>query len=589
MINKIIGGRYELLEEIGNGGMAIVYKGYDKLLGRNVAVKVLRKEFNNDNDFIQNFITEARAAASLSHQNLVGIYDVGNDEEEDIFYIVMEYLNGVTLKDYIKANGHLGWQESCSYILQILKGLAHAHAKGVIHRDIKPQNIMLLQNGVVKIMDFGIARAVSSKTVKIGGGDTLGSAHYLSPEQAKGRHTDEKSDIYSLGIVMYEMLTGSVPFDGDNAVSVAMMHISNKPVPPSEVNSDIPPALDGIILRAIAKDRASRYSTASEMLEDVKIALRAPDSLIPMGKKLNAPEYTQKISTDKQNSIEALLGDDDVAPAYVPVKKERASDAIITDKNVKKLNKAGLISGCIFGVLGLLFLVYAFFPGAFGGRGNVVVPDLVGKNIEVVKEAYKDNKDIEIIIDSRRSDAKIAKDSIIEQTPAASRTVRAPIEIHVVVSDGIKDLILPDLINKDERAAKQILQEMGIKFTTEKESSADVAEGLILKMTPTAGSTITSGLTVKLVVSTGKNGIDIKMPNFIGLSLDAAKRLADEKKLVVSTTYVDGSEKAGTVINQSPGYNEKIKEFSTITLVLSNGRLAPTATPTPTPSPTVRP
>lgn len=581
MLNRIIGGRYELLEEIGNGGMAVVYKAYDKLLGRNVAVKLLRKEFNADNEFVQNFITEARAAASLSNQNLVGIYDVGNDELYDVYFIVMEYLKGITLKNYINRTGAIDWQEACSYALQILKGISAAHAKGIIHRDIKPQNIMIMQNGAVKIMDFGIARAISSKTVKIGGKDTLGSAHYLSPEQAKGRHTDEKSDIYSLGIVLYEMLTGNVPFDGDNPVTVAMMHLQDTPTAPSKINPGIPVPLDGIILKAIAKERDMRYNNADEMLADIKLALRSPDTFTPAIPGVYM-EATQKIPTAGQEKLNKLFNDDEME---VSMRANRPASRLMPDEEdnskSKKLNKWGLIAGCTFGVLCLFFLVYAFFPGLFSVT-SLEIPDLVGKNIIAVQTEYKDNKDFSIIIESREKSTEYEKDLIISQDPTSGRSMKGPIEIKVVVSDGLKDMSLPDLIGKDEREAKQILQEMGIKFSITTKSSDSVDDGLVISTSPKAGATLTDGQTVKITVSQGIQ--EINAPNFIGLSLNEAKNLAKENNLELSYTYGAGAESAGTVISQNPGKNKKIKEFSTIVVVLSDGSKAGgTATPTPTP------
>jgi len=591
MNNKIIGGRYELLEEIGNGGMAVVYKGYDKLLGRNVAVKILRQEFNSDNDFIQNFTAEARSAASIAHQNLVGIYDVGKCEEMDCYFIVMEYLKGLTLKDYIKQAGKIEWQEACSYILQILKGLSAAHAKGVIHRDIKPQNIMLLPNGVVKIMDFGIARAVSTKTVKIGGTETLGSAHYLSPEQAKGRHTDEKSDIYSLGIVLYEMLTGTLPFNAGNAISIAMMHISEKPKVPSEINPDIPPALDSVILHSINKNRNERYHTAAEMLEDVKQALRAPGTPIA---NTNEGNHTQKMTVVKNDAIEKLFNETPAVPA--PRTKTPDNKAAPEDpptKNEKKLKKATIITSCVFGFLFLLFITYAFFPGIFGGRKDIAVPDLVGMDINKVLEEYKDNKDISVIVDKREEDDEMEEDKIISQTPETGRKMRAPLEIKVVVSSGKKQLVLPDLEGLDENAAKAELRALGIAYITKSESSEDIEEGCVIKMSPKAGTKITDGMKVTLTISAGTK-LEIKTPNFVGLTLEAAQRLATEKKLIISSSYKDSAEPAGTIISQTPGKGETITEGDVVKVVVSTGHApatptpkppAPTATPKPAPTP----
>ena len=585
MLNRIIGGRYELLEEIGNGGMAIVYKAYDKLLGRNVAIKLLRKEFNTDNEFVRNFITEARAAASISNQNLVAIYDVGNDELYDVYFIVMEYLKGITLKNYIKRTGAIDWQEACSYALQILKGISAAHSKGIIHRDIKPQNIMIMQNGSVKIMDFGIARAVSSETVKIGGKDTLGSAHYLSPEQARGRHTDEKSDIYSLGIVLYEMLTGKPPFDGENPVTVAMMHLQETPIAPSKINPDIPVPLDGIILKAIAKDREARYNSANEMLADIKLALRSPDTFTPTIPGVFM-ETTQKIPTSGQQKLNRLFNDDETD---VSMRSSRQPPRLLNDEteNEKKFNKWGLIAGSVFGLLCLAFLLYAFFPTLFGGGKTIEIPDLVGQKVDVIQQMYKDNKDISIIIGSHENSSEYAKDEVIRQDPSAGRSMKVPIEIKIVVSDGVKDLALPDVTGKSEVEARQLLQDMGIKIKTTTKSSQDVESGLVISTSPKAGAVLTAGQTVILTISQGIQ--EISAPNFVGLSLNEAKALAKKNNLDVSYTYGSSSETAGTVISQNPSKGKKINEFSTIVLVLSDGSKTTVVETTPLPTPTETP
>ncbi|NLC68028.1 MAG: Stk1 family PASTA domain-containing Ser/Thr kinase, partial [Clostridiaceae bacterium] len=273
MDTSVLGNRYELIEKIGGGGMAVVYKARCRLLNRYVAVKVLREEFTGDEEFVKRFEIEAQSAASLSHPNIVPIYDVGN--ENNVYYIVMEYVDGITLKEYIAEKGPLEWKEAIRIATQICSAIEHAHIKKIIHRDIKPQNILVTKEGIAKVTDFGIARAATSSTITMVG-TTIGSVHYFSPEQARGGYIDEKSDLYSLGIVLYEMVTGRMPFDGESPVAIALMHIQDKPVPPTELNKDIPKALNDIIIKAIRKEQSNRYQSASEMLEDLYRALREP-------------------------------------------------------------------------------------------------------------------------------------------------------------------------------------------------------------------------------------------------------------------------------------------------------------------------
>jgi serine/threonine protein kinase len=274
MESNVLGNRYELIEKIGGGGMALVYKARCRLLNRFVAVKILREEFTGDEEFVKRFEIEAQSAASLSHPNIVPIYDVGN--ENNIFYIVMEYIDGITLKEYIVRNGPLDWKDAVRIAIQICSAIEHAHSKQIIHRDIKPQNILMTQDGIAKVTDFGIARAVTSSTITMVG-STIGSVHYFSPEQARGGYIDEKSDLYSLGIIMYEMITGKMPFDGESPVAIALKHIQDKPIQPIDLNKDIPRALNDIIMKAIKKEQSGRYQTATEMSEDLYRVFKEPN------------------------------------------------------------------------------------------------------------------------------------------------------------------------------------------------------------------------------------------------------------------------------------------------------------------------
>jgi len=578
MKGKTLGERYEILEEIGSGGMAVVYKARDTMLKRNVAVKVLREEYAKDEEFIKRFKTESEAAANLSHPNIVSIYDVG--EEDEVNYIVMELVEGETLKDYIKEKTMLSWQEAVKFTKQICAALECAHKSGTIHRDIKPHNIMVTEDQILKVMDFGIARAASSTTMTMSG-STIGSVHYFSPEQARGGYVDEKSDIYSAGIVMYEMLSGKVPFDGESPIAVAIKQIQQEPDSPRDVNMSIPLAVAAVAVKAIAKNPMERYQNATEMLESLEKAKdpRAEKKAVVAAKD----EATKK--------VEAVA---------VPVDKGISDEGKKSNNKLKIFTIAAVVALVVMLTLGMAFLL---MPGLITPRAQEAVPDVVGRNIdEVMAELQGTNFSIEI--QRRESSNEVAIDGIIEQTPVAGKMVGIPGKIKVVVSSGEVVNLLDDFAGKDERAATKAIEDFGAKVVVVQEVNDTVTEGYVIKTTPNPGATIKPGDEVTLYVSKG-GGREITMPTLEGLSLENAKGLLAQYNLVLGEVKEEETDSVsvGQVISQSIEKDSKAKEYMTVNLVVAKAVTAPspspspsttpsvppTSTPVPTPTPTVSP
>ena len=590
LIGKLFAERYEIIAEIGMGGMAKVYKAKDTVLGRFVAIKILRQEFLGDDEFTKRFTAEAQAAAGLSHQNLVAIFDVGSWLGNN--YIVMEFIDGVTLKEYIKKNAPLRWQEAVGFATQILQGIAHAHKKGIVHRDIKPQNVMITTNGILKVMDFGIARSTTSYTMKIGD-STIGSVHYFSPEQARGRHTDEKSDIYSLGVVLYEMLTGKLPFDSDSPITVAMLHLQKEPENPKDINIAIPLSINDIVLKAMRKDTSERYQTAHEMWADLNNALNNPENN-PVKDKPRDTSSDTRVMTPIKPIVK--LRDEDVLEKpeeYMPHSKRlrKKQDKKLAkntendgqNKKDKKLNLWLRISLIVVGVCIIFVALYALFPNMFFKQNMVEIPNLVGQNITDVQNNYAGNKDITITVSGHQNDNTAPKDTILQQTPNSGISEKSPLNIQVVVSDGVQMVTLPYLIGQDEKSVLASLQDLGLTNIIQKtESSATMAEGLVMSISPNPGTSVKVTDEVDVTSSSGSQGKDIIMPNLIGMSRDDAKQVLDNNNLVIGKyTYQDSDYGLDVVISQSVAEGATIKEFDTVDVVYSTGKAPATATPVP--------
>lgn len=580
MIGKMLGNRYEVLEEIGSGGMAIVYKARCHLLNRFVAVKVLRLEFEKDDEFIKRFNIEAQAAASLSHTNIVSVYDVGYQDGRH--YIVMELVDGITLKDYIEKSGYLGWREALDFSLQICSALEHAHSKSVIHRDVKPHNMIISKEGILKVTDFGIARAVNANTLTLGG-NTIGSVHYFSPEQARGNYTDERSDIYSMGMVMYEMLTGKVPFDGNSPVAIAIMHIQEEPPEPVTINPAIPKALNAIVKKAISKDRDERFSSAKEMriyLESVK-------------KNPNSPL-----------SLELSTVNDYATKRVMPVKiKEPVEKSDYQSKPYR--NRPMLwatIAGIATAVVALTIIIISFmnildlFPNSAPVEAKA--PYLIDKKFDDIKSEYAE-KNIEIVVEKREYDNDKEEGVILKQDPLEGRTVKLPATVKVVVSKGPEMVKVPLLVNKRDLEAEIEINNKKLSVRKEYEYSPTIPEDIVIRQDPAPETSLKSGGDVTIYISLGREQKKIKVPNLIGKDQEEAKRLILLNGLVVGDVSPSSSnKKTGTVLEQSIDANTEVDELTEISIVVSEQipvattvppTLPPTEAPTPTPTPTPEP
>ena len=532
--------------------MAIVYKAKDVVLNRNVAVKVLRDEFTTDNEFIRRFETEAQSAARLTHPNIVSIYDVGVDN--GIYYIVMELIQGKTLKEIIvEENGPLPWKWSVNVAMQIAAALDMAHKNNIIHRDIKPHNIIITEDGVAKVTDFGIAKAVSNSTITAFG-TTIGSVHYFSPEQAKGGYTDAKSDIYSLGVVMYEMLTGQVPFDADTSVSVALMHMQEKPVPPIEINKNIPTALNDIILKAMQKEPMARYQTAAEMISDLRRALKEP----------NGEFVEEEMNDGLTRRMDAIT--DDMLDKKGNNKKKKGKLALYFEKHPKMKGVA------------IVLLCVVLFALAFGGTAlvskittpkEVQIPNLVGRTEEEAKEELaKINVKYNKINEKYSSEVEAGR--IISQEPGYSINfkIKEKSTVNVIISKGTETTTVPKVIGMKYDDAVATLE--AAKLTVEKveEASKTVEAGIVISQEIAATTTANAGDVVKIHVSTGTTQVEV--PSVLGKTEAEAKQILTEKKFKVEIkTTSDTSKENGVVVEQSVNAGKEIDEESTITITVN--------------------
>ncbi len=547
MESKILGGRYELLERVGMGGMAVVYKATDKMLGRNVAVKILREEFKENEEFIRRFKVESQAAASLSHQNIVQIYDVG--EEDGLHYIVMELLEGVTLKSYINSkNGILSKRESMNFAMQICRALEHAHSKHVIHRDIKPQNIVLTESGKIKVADFGIARAANNTTTVNSGQYAVGSAHYLSPEQARGGYTDNRSDIYSFGVVLYELFTGQLPFDAEESIGVVMKHINEEPRLPSEVNPDITPGIEAIILRAMCKEQRLRYANATEILEDLITVYQNPSVNIS---ELNAYD---------EEAIPVL--------AEKPVSKNNYHR--LARKKKKKSQRKSMIILIASFVATFLVAVIAVFSLMFASTGKEYeVPDFTGMTFEEAAASAERSSFTVSITEEVFSDEP--KGTVIDQNPESGFKTKNNKEVDLTVSRGPVVLTLDDYAGKDFEETKKMLEEKGIIVKVEQSISDKYSEGKIIKHLPSKGTQMGEGYEITITVSKGIEYIYV--PHVVGLpQQDAIVEIENwdlEVKVIeeASDTVIKGE-----VIRQNPKRNTKIVTGETVEIYVSTGK-----------------
>ena len=559
MTGKMIANRYEIIEEVGKGGMAVVYKAKCLVLNRYVAIKVLRPEFREDTDFIARFKAEAQSAGSLSHPNIVSIYDVG--QEGDLDYIVMEYVEGVTLKQYIDAKAIIPWKEAVDYAAQICSGLEHAHKKGLVHKDIKPHNIIITREGTLKITDFGIAKVMSTSTITTGGAAGMGSVHYFSPEQARGGYIDAKTDIYSLGILMYEMVTGRLPFEGDTAVAVAMQHIEKEPVPPCSLNKDIPQSLENVILRAMSKEQNMRYDTATKMMIDLKkVYLGTPvafDRQLADGETMVVPKIPEK---------EHVIPDE----ILVQGEKQKKSKPQKSAQDKKK-DRLGVIAGILTGVLlvAILGAGYYFFMTPAGNE--IKLPDFTNMTVEEAKETVK-NTDIEIIVEEEQKSDSVDKGKIISQDPKANKNVKDNAKVKVIVSLGGDGGTMPDLVKRKDSDAQEIIRNLKLIPNVVSEISEDIPQGYVVRQSPVMGAKYAEGDTVTIYVSSGKDEKFVAVPNLLGKTEDEAKAaLLDVGLTWGSIATIESSRAKGTVAAQSIQAGVEVKEKTSVDFRLSSG------------------
>ena len=555
---KILGNRYEIIEKIGNGGMATVYKSKDRVLNRYVAVKILRDEFTTDEEFIKRFRIEAQSAASLTHPNIVSIFDVGN--EGNLYYIVMELIKGKTLKEIItEENGPLPWKWSLNVVTQIASALETAHKNNIVHRDIKPHNIIITEDGIAKVTDFGIAKAVSNSTITAFG-TTIGSVHYFSPEHARGGFTDAKSDLYSLGVVMYEMLTGKVPFDADTPVSVALKHMQEKPVEPKELNENIPQVVNDIIMKAMQKDINLRYQSATEMVKDLNTALKNPDeNFVHIGNNIGAA--TQRISTQEIAEAERRANEKNNKG------KEKKSNKFL--EFIKKHKVASAILGAIL----LFFIAFGATMGIveIANPNEVQIPDLVNKTEEEAEQILKDLK-LKLVVKSEEYDENIEKGKIISQDPTYKENykIKEHSEISVIISKGTEKVDVPNVVGKTKEEAEKELKAAGLVPEIIEENDEKVEAGIVLSQDPEDGENVNKGSKVKLVVSKGSAIVKVEVPSLVGKNEQEAKALLAEAGLKANIINdEDDSKNDGVVLRQSKEAGTQVQEGTTITITVN--------------------
>ena len=556
---RLLGNRYEIIEKIGSGGMATVYKAKCHVLNRYVAIKILRDEFTTDEEFIKRFEVEAQSAASITHPNIVSVYDVGADG--NLYYIVMELIKGKTLKEIIvEEKGPLPWKWSVNIAGQIASALETAHKNHIIHRDIKPHNIIITEDGVAKVTDFGIAKAVSNSTITAFG-TTIGSVHYFSPEHARGGYTDEKSDLYSLGVVMYEMLTGKVPFDADTPVSVALKHMQEEAVPPIEVNPNVPVAVNDIIMKALRKDTNLRYQNATAMLMDLRRALKEPNGDFVDNNDYQNDFPTQRIST---------IGLEEESRNQ---KNENAKNKKKPNKFVEFIKKHKVLSS----IIGLI-LLFVITIGLTIGISNatrpkdVEIPNLVGKTVDEAKDILKQNK-LNYVEESQEYNADVPEGQIISQNPpyVQGRRIKENTDIKVVVSKGTETTTVPKLKGLTKEEAQDAADEAKIKLEFQEETSKTVEAGVIIKQEKAEGETVNAGDTIKVYISIGTGIKQVKVVSVVGQDEETAKQTLQDLGLVIEKVNYskDKSQSNGVVLEQSVSAGTTVDEGSKITLTVN--------------------
>lgn len=586
-IGKMLDNRYEILERIGTGGMAIVYKAKCHRLNRLVAIKILKSDLAQNEEFRRRFNAESQAVAQLSHPNIVSVYDVSRGG--DMEYIVMELIDGITLKQYMEKRGQLNWRESLHFITQIMRGLSHAHSRGIIHRDIKPQNIMVLRDGSVKVADFGIAcLADSAQTLTQ---EALGSVHYISPEQARGDRPDARSDIYSSGVVLYEMLTGRLPFEGESAVSVAIQHLSSIPLAPREINPDIPEQLELICMKAMAPDLEHRYQSADAMIADLEAFRKNPE----VEMKFDLSDLRPEENDEPTRTIRTMPSHTVTIPVHQPERnyprRERDEDE---EPRRAGSGKRGVLVGAVtVAAVAVVIVLFKTILGSFAPAAvdQYQVPDLYDMTIE---EAENDPR-IEGVFEIQKAGSEFSADvpegHILRQDPKKGETRKgSQLVIQVWVSAGEETGEVPDLENKSEQDARILLEKLNKEYNLEltveapeelKQFSEEITEGYVIKTEPAQGEILKKGDTVKLILSKGPDIKPVTVLPFVGMSIDSVLSQLESYKLTCDAAdveVVDSDKPGGTIVWQSPASGETVPEWTTIKFRVSAG-LASSALP----------
>lgn len=566
-IGKRLDGRYEIHELIGVGGMAYVYKAYDRVEGRWVAIKILKEEFSNNSDFLRRFRNESKAIAVLNHPNIVKVYDVSFGDQ--IQYIVMEFIDGITLKEYIEQEGTIRWQEAVHFTTQILMALECAHEKGIIHRDIKPQNIMLLQDGSIKVADFGIARFLQSETQTMTD-KAIGSVHYIAPEQASGDYITDKADIYSVGVMLYEMLTGKLPFVADNAVSVALMQLQAKPVMPRELNPSIPRGLEQITMRAMEKNPVDRFQSAGEMLDDLDEFRRNPNIVFHYDLQTANARYDASRSMEAYDaSRQAPAYNDDYEYEEELVRSRRSAKGAMV---VKGVLAAAIIVGLAVAVI--YFLNY-WNNRPEAGDDLLEMPNLVGQLYEdvIANEEYADFN-IQV---REGNDPDLQPGEIMNQDPAAGIMVKKDADVELLVNGGVGQVEVPDVVTDHMtlEEAQQAIEDAGLHSQVENVADDEVEEGRVVSTNPEPGTMVDSGSTVTLRVSTGPAEEMVTVPDgLVGDTLANVSAKLEEAGLVVGNVNRDDTSTltVDTVISLSPNEGSEISKGSTVDITVSSGK-----------------
>ena len=575
----VLQGRYVIIEKIGSGGMSNVFRAKDLKLGRLVAIKVLREEFCYDINFVEKFKKEAQAAAGLLGENIVNIYDVV--DEGRYHFIVMELVNGITLKEYIKMKGRLDITEGVSIAIQVAKALKISHDQHIVHRDIKPQNILITNDGKIKVADFGIARAVSEQTANA---NAIGSVHYISPEQARGGRCDERSDIYSLGITMYEMFTGRVPFVGESTVAVALAHLEQAIIPPNVYNNKITASLERIILKCTKKDPVNRYQDISSLIDDLENALLNPDE--PPYEVSGSTKVIKAKDTAVLNKVEPIndMTDEEQDNDYENKQENSDYDDDDYDEEDEKMDKIMSIVGVILAAIIVIVLVFFVgrFTGVFGGKKSdtshskidstqTVMPDVVGLSEKMADKKLSDNN-LQMQVKSSEYSDTVEKGSVISQDPEADEVVSKYSKVSVVISLGSDSLDMDkmNLVGKTKEAAESLLKENGFSVDTKEENSDTFAKGTVISYSPTKPK---KGDRVTLIVSAGKKITKVDVPNITNMSESDAKALLEHSGLVLGKKSEQNSQSvaAGFIMGQSVSYGSKVDSGTSIDYVVSTG------------------